>query len=99
MTSSLSALLASSPAFSLLGEKPAGRLRLDVLVVAKHVLRVVGALELDEARVVLPAVRGPDALVALVAQVVHVDALRRVRLHRVPERARPLDVRLLLGLA
>src|SRR5688572_215449 len=64
---------------------------LDVVVEAEEVGRVVGGLERGQARVVRP-VRGPNAVVPLVAEVVGVDAALQERLHRREELARPGDV-------
>src|SRR5204863_2635725 len=61
----------------------------DVLVDPEEVVRVVAALQLLQARVLLRAVRLPHAVLALVAEEVHVDA-HVVRLERRPEGAYPV---------
>src|SRR5690348_1880132 len=71
--------------------------RLDVLIEAEQVGRVVGVLERDQPFVARPVVRRTHAVLPLGAELVHVDA-DRVGLHRRPEVARPRDVSLrLLG--
>src|SRR5262245_17066970 len=65
---------------------------LDVLVEAEEVGRVVGALELDQPVVLLGAVGLSNAVGALVAEEVDVDAVARVGLQGVEEVARPGDV-------
>src|SRR5918992_3223590 len=56
--------------------------RTDVLVAAQDVVRVVAALELDQAVVLGRAVRGADAVQTLVLEEVHVGATACVRLQR-----------------
>src|SRR5688500_11531151 len=67
--------------------------RWDVLVAVKEVLRVDLPLQRGETGVLLGAVGGPHSLGTIAdAEVVHIDAAG-VGLHRVPEIARPGDVR------
>src|ERR671914_1483235 len=56
--------------------------RADVLVAAQDVVRVVAALELDEAVVRGRPVGGAHAVLALVLEEVHVGATAAVRLER-----------------
>src|SRR5579875_1362683 len=73
------------------GIRPPLHRRLDVLIEAEQVGRVVGVLERDQPLVALPAVRRAHAVLPLGTELVHVDADRE-GLHRRPEVARPLNV-------
>ena len=72
--------------------------RLDVLVEAEEVGRVVDPLESREPLVVALAVGLAHAVLALVAEEVDVDASARVGLQRVEEVACPGDVAVGLGI-
>src|SRR5581483_11167380 len=67
--------------------------RRDVLVDPEDVARVVAALQRLQATVLLGAVGLADALLALVAEEIHVDA-RLVRLERGPEGTHPVPLAL-----
>src|SRR6476659_6280098 len=63
----------------------------NVLIDPKEVVRVVAPLQLPETRVLLGAVGLADAILPLVAEEVHVDALL-VRFERRPEVPHPLPL-------
>lgn len=58
--------------------------RLDVLVHAKKIRRVVFRLQGDEALVLRRRVGFADPVFPLVSEIVHVDGVGQKRLHRVP---------------
>src|SRR5206468_3473802 len=66
--------------------------RLDVLVEAEQISRIVLVFQRDQARILLLTIRCLDpsgALVGLPAEIVNVCSAGRPRLHRVPELPRP----------
>src|ERR1700684_1106819 len=62
--------------------------RLNVLIYAEQVRRIVLLLDLGQPRVVLP-IRRPDALLAFLHHEIHVCPARRMREERAPIIARP----------
>src|SRR5262245_11926534 len=77
-------------------QRPGAKLRCDVLVMPEHVLRVVAALQRDEAGVLFGPVERDEAVGGFVGHEIHIAAGRE-RLHRLPGLADPGDVTLGIG--